>query len=109
MVVSYMELVSAWQVQYAVFLEEMKHLDDSQLAHVRGISAEWVALVRGIIEDGQRSGDFSTELDATVAAFTILELLNGMTYWLHDGTPPLTLADLTVAFIIDGLALRQAA
>jgi AcrR family transcriptional regulator len=110
-IVSYMELVSAWQVQYTVFLEEMKHLDDSQLASASKISAEWVALVRGIVEAGQDTGVFNAELDATIAAYTILELLNGMTYWVRrDG--PLThvaLADQTTALILDGLGLAQTA
>ncbi|MDW5597619.1 TetR/AcrR family transcriptional regulator [Conexibacter stalactiti] len=110
-IVSYIDLVSAWQVRYAVFLEEMKHLDDAQLAHVREIGTEWVALVRGIIEDGQRSGDFDRGHDATVAAFTILELLNGMTYWVRgDGAwSQAQLADHTTRLVFAGLAVDQAA
>lgn len=108
-VTSYMELVVAWKDQYLVFLEEMKHLDDSAMANVRGISAEWVAFMRGVIEDGQKSGDFDATRDPTVAAQSVLALLNGMTYWVHpeSGASQPQLVDHTVALILDGLSVAS--
>lgn len=109
-IAAYIELVSDWQTHYRVFLEEMKHLDDSQLANVRNISAEWVSIVRSAIEDGQRSGDLDPGRDATVAAHTVLALLNGTTYWVRqDGrSSRAALVDHTLALVLNGLALDEA-
>jgi AcrR family transcriptional regulator len=110
-ITSYLELVVAWKDQYLVFLEEMKHLDDSAMANVRAISAEWVTLMRSVVEAGQQSGDFDATRDPTVAAQTILAMLNGMTYWVHPdgGASQAELSEQTFALVLGGLAIRPQA
>ncbi|MGV0791198.1 TetR/AcrR family transcriptional regulator [Mycolicibacterium sp. XJ1819] len=111
-IIGYAELVFTFQVQYLVFLEELKHLDDSQLAHVTEISGDWVALVSGIIRDGQAGGDFDKGQDPGVGAFTILGMLNGMVYWVRNEGAAWSqdeLAEQIVDLVFDGLSVDQTA
>ncbi|OBJ67836.1 TetR/AcrR family transcriptional regulator [Mycobacterium sp. 1274756.6] len=107
-VVGYAELVVIFHTEYLVFLEEMKHLDDFQLAHVTEISAEWVALVTDIIEEGQRIGEFARGYDAAIVAFTILGMLNGIVYWVdieERSESTVNRADQLVELIFEGLSI----
>ncbi|OBJ67842.1 hypothetical protein A5643_15180 [Mycobacterium sp. 1274756.6] len=109
-VAGYTDLIFTFRVEYVVFLEEMKHLDDAQLVHVSEISDEWVALVRRIVEEGQESGDFDTELDAIVATFTILGMLNGMVYWIRREGTTWARADIAAQMaelVLNGLTVNK--
>lgn len=108
-VLSYVQLALASQRQFAVFLEEVKHLDDAQMDYFRQTGAEWIELVRGIIEDGKASGDFDASLDASVATFTILSTVRGMIHWVRPsvGMTKAQLAEHSARLVIDGLGVRE--
>jgi AcrR family transcriptional regulator len=108
-VLGYVQVALSSQARFAVFLEEVKHLDDEQWTYFLDRGAEWITLVRRIVEDGKASGDFDPALDTSVATFTILSMVRGMVHWVRPkgAMSKAQLAEHTARLVLDGLGVRQ--
>lgn len=110
-VLGYVRVALASQQRFAVFLEEVKHLDDEQMEYFRKTGGEWIELLREIVQDGKASGDFDRTLDTSVATFTILSMVRGMIHWARPGAgmTKVQLAEHTARLVLDGLGVRDPA
>ncbi len=76
--------VEAWRDHCAVYMDYFSEArtSDEQLFSLANIYDEMRDLLRGLIEEGQAIGEFSTEIDPTAAADLLISLYDGVV--LHD-------------------------
>ena len=65
----------------AVFLNEWRYLSDGARAVIRAKRDEYEGLVRGVIEDGVRAGEFRPDTDVRFAATLALSAGNWLYAW----------------------------
>ena len=76
--------VEAWRDHCAVYMDyfSQARTSDEQLFSLANIYDEMRELLRGLIEEGQAAGEFSTEFDPTATANLLISLYDGIV--LHD-------------------------
>jgi len=90
-----------------VLTREMGALSPGPRARIAKLEHEYLDLIRGIIRDGQAAGVFR-DLDPTVAAFSVLTLMNNLYDW-YDPKGRVGPDDLVVqlqTILLEGLALE---
>lgn len=92
------------RVEYLVGLHELAALTDEHRAEVADHRRYYHRRVRDTVAAGVRSGEF-TARDPQLAAFAILDTLNGISGWYRaDGPRPIDeVADEYVALLVGGL------
>jgi AcrR family transcriptional regulator len=70
---------------YIVFLSDERELPPRLVRYYRSWSAELNDVVRGIIRDGQRAGEFDVSLDVTTASFSIVAVATSTARWFNPG------------------------
>ena len=76
--------VEAWRDHCAVYMDYFSEArtSDEQLFSLANIYDEMRDLLRGLVEEGQAVGEFSTEVDPTATADLLISLYDGVV--LHD-------------------------
>jgi len=90
-----------------VLNRERRRLGEAHRVEIGGLERHYLDLIRGILRDGRDAGRFRV-LNPTVAAFTVLSVLNGLDAWYHaDGplAPEDVRAQITI-HLIDGLTAK---
>jgi len=83
----------------------MGALTGAQREAIRTLEMEYLDLVRGVFRDGQKRGRLR-KLDPTVAAFTLLGVLNSFDRWYDPAGPvaPNALVEHVETIFLDGVA-----
>lgn len=83
-----------------VLNRERRRLSPPRQAEIAGLERRYLDLIRGILRDGRDSGAFR-HLNPTVAAFTLLSVLNGLDTWFRaDGPVPPADVEAEIATIL---------
>ncbi len=90
------------RVAHLVSLRELSALSAEHQAQVADYRRYYQRRVRDVIAAGVRSGAFDVA-DPTRAAIAILDMLNGIVWWLRDDHDIEALADDYVGFAIGGI------
>jgi AcrR family transcriptional regulator len=88
-----------------VLTREMGALSPEPRAKVATLEHEYLDLIRGVIRDGQAAGVFAP-VDATIAAFTVLTVMNNLFDWYDPKgrIKPEALVGQIEAILFDGIA-----
>jgi AcrR family transcriptional regulator len=88
-----------------VLTREMGALSPAPRARVAKLEHEYLDLIRGVIREGQAAGVFAP-VDATVAAFTVLTVMNNLFDWYDPKgrISPEALVGQIEAILFDGIA-----
>lgn len=91
-----------------VFTRESHRLDDARNHAVRADRRRYHVAFRGLIEQGQREGVFSTATPAETAVLVALGMVNQMPSWYRaDGPKPAAeLAEEVAGFVLAGLEAK---
>ncbi|WKN48649.1 TetR/AcrR family transcriptional regulator [Nocardioides sp. Arc9.136] len=95
------------RVEHLVSLRELSALTPEHRAEVADYRRYYQRRVRDVIAAGARSGVLDVE-DATRAAIAVLDMLNGIVWWLRDDHDVEVLAEAYVGFAVDGVLRRRA-
>lgn len=70
----------------AVFISymELRNLTEENFAHIADQRRSYEALLEGILNRGQESGDFAVP-DTRIATMALIAMLTGLTTWYRDG------------------------
>lgn len=93
------------RVEHLVSLRELSALTDEHRAQVVDYRRYYQRRVRDVIAAGVRAGTFDVE-DPTRAAIAVLDMLNGIVWWLRDDHDLAALADAYVTYAVDGVLGR---
>jgi AcrR family transcriptional regulator len=87
-----------------VYLSEWRQLTADSLATVRGQRERYASLFLGIIEDGQRTGEFRS-IDARITALGMIGMCNYLFRWYRtDGRlMPEQIADVLTDLVLRGI------
>ncbi|WP_206055577.1 TetR/AcrR family transcriptional regulator [Nocardioides sp. GY 10127] len=96
------------RVEHLVSLRELSALTPEHRAQVVDYRRYYQRRVRDVIAAGVRAGVFTVE-DASRAAIAVLDMLNGIVWWLRDDHDLEALADAYVTFAVDGVLGRRSA
>lgn len=88
-----------------VLTREMGALSPEPRARVATLEHEYLDLIRGVIREGQAAGVFAP-VDATIAAFTVLTVMNNLFDWYDPKgrIGPDALVGQIEAILFDGIA-----
>ena len=88
-----------------VLNRDMGALTGAQREAIRALETEYLELVRGVLRDGQKRGRLR-KLDPTVAAFTLLGVLNSFDRWYDPAGPvsPEALVEQVETIFLHGVA-----
>jgi AcrR family transcriptional regulator len=92
-----------------VLNRDMGALTGQQREAVRALETEYLELIRGVLRQGQREGRFR-KLDATVAAFGLLGVLNTLDRWYDPAgaVKPAALVEQIETLLMQGLSADAA-
>lgn len=80
---AHIRLLTANRVEHLVALTELKSLTDEHQAEVAGYRKYYQRRVHDVVAAGVRSGDFAVT-DAGAATIALLDMINGISWWLRD-------------------------
>jgi AcrR family transcriptional regulator len=88
-----------------VFSREKDRLDDARMRSVRADRRRYHVIFRGLVEQGQRDGVFSTATPAETVTIVALGMVNQMPSWYRPDGPKSAdrLADEVAGFILAAL------
>ncbi|MEP6786427.1 MAG: TetR/AcrR family transcriptional regulator [Sphingomonadales bacterium] len=92
----------------SVFLSDERDMPPQAVARYRAWSGKVYRTFRTMIEDGQATGDYRSDVDATVSAFGILGFILLLPRWLKSGgrLSPAQVADEFLKTLHDGLVAK---
>ena len=94
------------RVEHLVSLRELSALSPDHQAEVADYRRYYQRRVRDVVAAGTRTGVF-TVTDPTRATIAVLDMLNGIVWWLRDDHDINELAESYVAFALDGVLGRR--
>ncbi|MFB9314675.1 TetR/AcrR family transcriptional regulator [Nocardioides plantarum] len=94
------------RVEHLVSLRELPALTPEHLARVTDYRKYYQRRVRDVIAAGARAGELHVE-DPSRAAIAVLDMLNGISWWLRDDHDVEALVTTYVSFAIDGVLGRR--
>lgn len=83
------------RVEHLVGLHELAALTPAHRAVIDDLRRYYQRRVRDVVAAGMRTGEFTVP-DARLAAFALLDALNGISHWFHDD------GDLALEEVVDG-------
>lgn len=91
-----------------VLNRDMGALTGSQREAIRALEMEYLELIRDVFRHGQRRGSFR-KLDPTVAAFSVLGVLNTLDRWYDAAGPvkPAALVEQIEAILMQGFVIEE--
>ena len=90
------------RVEHLVGLRELPALTPEHRAEITDHRRYYQRRVRDVITAGVRAGEFTVENPAA-AAVAILDMVNGISWWLHDDRDLDQLVTTYVGFALDGI------
>ncbi|WP_372436047.1 TetR/AcrR family transcriptional regulator [Williamsia soli] len=90
------------QTEHLVSLREQTALTPEHLAEITDIRKYYQRRVRDVIAAGVAAGEFHA-VNPHQAAVAVLDMMNGISWWLHDGEDVEALADTYTAYALDGV------
>lgn len=95
---------------YTIQIREFDRLSEERRAEIREGGESYVEVLRGILEDGQKSGDIDKSLDARLVSVVVTGALNSMTRWYQPKgrLTPEALADVYIALLSSAVASGSA-
>ncbi|WP_020109114.1 TetR/AcrR family transcriptional regulator [Nocardia sp. 348MFTsu5.1] len=90
------------QTEHLVSLREQTALTPEHLAEITDIRKYYQRRVRDVIAAGIAAGEFGVA-NPHQAAVAILDMMNGISWWLNDGQDVGALADTYTSYAIDGV------
>ncbi|QGW24202.1 tetr family transcriptional regulator [Dietzia sp. DQ12-45-1b] len=94
------------RVEHLVSLRELSALTEEHRDRVVGYRKYYQRRVRDVIAAGIRAGEFGVD-DPMRAAVAILDLMNGVSWWLRDDYDIDSLVSTYVDYIVDGILRRR--
>lgn len=93
------------QMRMGVFLHEYKSVEESDVASVIALRDHYETLLRRVIEDGERSGDFRADIDARISVKLILGMINWLYHWYSPQGPltPQQIGEAMADIVLRGL------
>ncbi len=91
-----------------VLNRDMGALTGAQRAAIKALERDYLGLVRDVFRDGRKQGRFK-KLDPTVAAFTLLGVLNSFDRWYDPAGPvtPAALIEQVETILLAGVEERR--
>jgi len=107
-VVRHVELNAESLVLTTVFQNEFRHLTGERREGIARTRREHEDRVTGLIHRGQERGALRGDVDARLAALSVLAMLNATHTWFHPGRglTPTGLGELQATLLLDGLRAR---
>lgn len=104
-IVDLVESIALYRPHVTVFFEERRSLSSEKFALVKEKRDRYEALVRELVEDGVRSGEFRRDLDPRIVTFAIFGMCNWTYQWLRpDGAlTPRQVGEMFSSLILQGL------
>ena len=96
------------QEKHSVTMAEMHLLSPEQLAQVLVLRDSYEALVRSVLEEGQRAGLIRQDIQVKYLRLYLLGLINRVVIWYRRGGPlsPRELGELMAVIFLTGAAAR---
>jgi AcrR family transcriptional regulator len=98
--------LAANRVEHLVSLRELPALTPEHHAKVTDYRKYYQRRVRDVIAAGARAGELDVQ-DPTRAAIAVLDMMNGISWWLRDDHDVEELVTTYVAFAVDGILRRR--
>lgn len=107
-VVDIVENIGRWRDYVTVFFEERRFMSTEKFAIVLEKRHAYDQMVRSIIEQGIRNGEFSDEFPATIATLGIYGMVHWTYQWMRpDGRlPPREIGEILARLVLRGLAAK---
>lgn len=99
---AHIRTLSEKRLEHLVSLRELKALSPEHLAEVTDIRKYYQRRVRDVIAAGVRSGEFDVENPA-LTAIALLDMINGISWWLRPEHDIDDLAEMYVGFALQGI------
>lgn len=92
-------------IKWALFVNHFGSLSRERRDEVRETRRSFEAFLTELLEEGRRSGELRSDLDAPLTTLAILGMVNWASRWYRaDGThDPAAIADRFLAFTLDGV------
>ena len=81
------------RVEEAVGLRELRELEAERTEEVNTYRRRYQRALVNFVEEGARQGEFDVD-DAFVATMAVLNMINGVNEWFHEGAGKLTIAQV---------------
>lgn len=98
----HLRFLAANRVEHLVSLRDLAALTEEHRARIVDYRRYYQRRVRDVIAAGVRSGDFAVD-DPTRAAIAVLDLMNGVSWWLRDDHDVDALVETYVDYVIGGI------
>ncbi|BDG60492.1 TetR/AcrR family transcriptional regulator [Caldinitratiruptor microaerophilus] len=104
-IVDLVESIALYRPHVTVFFEERRSLSSEKFALVKQKRDRYEALVRELVEEGMRSGEFRQDLDPRIVTFAIFGMCNWTYQWLRPDGPltPRQVGEMFSSLILQGL------
>ncbi len=103
-IIDLVESIAFYRPHVTVFFEERRFLSSEKFSLVKQKRDEYEALIRGLVAEGIRNGEFRSDLDQRIVTFSIFGMCNWTYQWLRpDGSfTPRQVAEMFSDLILNG-------
>lgn len=85
MIIDLVESIALYTAQVTVFFEERRYLSSDKFQLIKQKRDEYEGVVRQVLVEGVRSGEFRADLDLDVILFSIFGMCNWTYQWMRPG------------------------
>lgn len=106
----HIELIVANRAKFAVFYADFRHLSGVQKQRVAEWRRQYETVFSRLISQAMEAGEIDRSLDIALFTRTWLGMLNSLHLWYREdgGNPPAQLADMYLAWMLDGVGTAHA-
>lgn len=104
------QVFDVYQAHITVFYEESRSLSEEYSAIIHKKRDQYREILQKVIEEGQQTKDFRSELPCTIVTMAIVGMINWTYMWFKQ-TGPLTMEEITEVFtdmILRAIVTEQA-
>jgi TetR/AcrR family transcriptional regulator, cholesterol catabolism regulator len=100
-----LEIIRDYRPYVVIFFREGASVTGPRWNDIHSKRKAYERFVRGIIQQGQREGEFRGDLDERIVAFGLFGMCNWSSTWLQQGGPLSSeqIAQIFVTLLLDGL------
>jgi TetR/AcrR family transcriptional regulator, cholesterol catabolism regulator len=85
LIIDLVESIDMYRPHVTVFFEERRFLSSDRFVQIKKKRDQYEAIVREIVSEGIRSGEFRTDIDARIITFGLFGMCNWTYQWLRPG------------------------
>lgn len=104
-IVDLVESIDLYRPHVTVFFEERRYLSSDKFQLIKRKRDEYEALVKGVIAEGMRNGEFRSDLDLHVVTFSVFGMCNWTYQWMRPRgkLTPRQVGETMAALMLQGL------